>query len=427
MEKIKINPKRLSGEIAIPPSKSLAHRGIISASLSKGISVIENIKFSKDIISTINIMKELGAVIEDTEAKLIIDGSNIFSCDNCLELNCNESGSTLRFLIPVTLANEGTYVFRGKGKLVTRPLTPYYEMFKEKRIDYITTDGGLPLKINGKLFPGTYKLRGDISSQFITGLLFALPLLNGDSEIMVTTELESIGYVDLTLQTLKDFGIYIENVDYKLFKIKGNQKYFPRDYYIEGDYSQAAFFLVAGALGSNITCTGLKGDSLQGDKAILDILKTMGCCIEEAENSIRAIPSKTRGIEIDVSNCPDLVPILAVLASLSEGETRIINAKRLRIKECDRLNAITVELNKLGANITELEDSLVIKGVSKFTGGQVDSHNDHRIVMALFIAATRATDEVVINNPMAIEKSYPDFFKDYLVLGGDLIEFDSRN
>ncbi len=427
MKKIKINPKRLNGEIIIPPSKSLAHRGIISAALCKGISIIDNVQFSKDIVATVNIMKKLGTNIEETDSRLIIDGFNVFSYDGSVNLQCNESGSTLRFLIPVALVKEGIYIFEGKGNLVTRPLTSYYEVFEKKGINYSTVNGGLPLKINGKLFPGTYNLRGDISSQFITGLLFALPLLDGDSEIRVTTELESLGYVDLTLETLKDFGIYIENVDYKFFKIKGNQKYCPRDYYIEGDYSQAAFFLVAGALGSSITCTGLKRDSIQGDKAILNILKAMGCGIEETESSIRALPSKTKGIEIDVSNCPDLVPILAVLASLSYGETRIINAKRLRIKECDRLNAITVELNKLGAKITELEDSLIIKGVNEFSGGKVDSHNDHRIAMALAIAATRATGEVVINNPMAIEKSYPNFFKDYIALGGDVVEFNNRD
>ena len=290
----------------------------------------------------------------------------------------------------------------------------------EKGIKYTTTEGGLPLKVNGKLSSGVYKLRGDISSQFITGLLFALPLVEGDSEIVVTTELESKGYVDLTLDTLKSFGIEIKNEDYRVFKIKGNQKYSPKDYYIEGDYSQGAFFLVAGAIGNNVECMGLRKDSLQGDMAILDILKDMGCSFEETDEYIKAIPSKTKGIDIDVSQCPDLVPILAVLASMSEGETRILNAKRLRIKECDRLNATAVELNKIGADITELEDSLIIRGVKEFTGGEVDSHNDHRIVMALSIAATRAKGDIIINNPMAIEKSYPNFFEDYKKLGGNV-------
>jgi 3-phosphoshikimate 1-carboxyvinyltransferase len=309
---------------------------------------------------------------------------------------------------------------------VTRPLDSYYEIFNEKGIEYSTTEGVLPLKVSGKLTSGTYRVRGNISSQFITGLLYSLPLLEGNSKIEVTTKLESKGYIDLTLQVLKDFGIQIANNNYKEFSIKGPQRYHSRNYYIEGDYSQGAFFLVAGALGSSITCSGLNKSSLQGDKIILDILTAMGCTIEENDEGIRVNHSRTKGIEIDASNCPDLVPILAVLASLSKGETRIINAKRLRIKECDRLHAITTELNKLGANIIELEDSLIISGVNVLKGGEVNSHNDHRIVMALAMAATRATGQVIINNHSAVEKSYPNFFKDYFKLGGEYDEFNYR-
>jgi len=283
------------------------------------------------------------------------------------------------------------------------------------------------LKVSGKLTSGTYRVRGDISSQFITGLLFSLPILEGNSKILITTKLESKGYIDLTLDILKDFGIEIENNNYKEFNIRGAQKYNSRNYYVEGDYSQGAFFLVAGALGSSIVCYGLNKDSLQGDKVIVDILEAMGCNVEESEEGIRVKPSKTKGIEIDASNCPDLVPVLTVLASLSEGETKIVNAKRLRIKECsDRLHAITKELNKLGADIIELEDSLIISGVNELKGGEVDSHNDHRIVMALAIAATRAKGDVIINNPRAVEKSYPNFFKDYFKLGGECDEFNYR-
>ncbi len=428
MQKITIKPKTLSGNVRIPPSKSLGHRGIISASLSKGISKISNVQFSKDIVATLDIMEQLGAEIKKHEDELIIDGRFMFTnIKKNMTLRCNESGSTLRFLIPIALVKEGSYIFDGKGKLTTRPLTSYYEIFDEKGISYSTTEGGLPLSVNGKLQSGAYRLRGDISSQFITGLLFALPLLEGDSEIIITTELESKAYIDLTIDVLNNFGIDIDNQDYKTFKIKGNQSYSPGDFYIEGDYSQGAFFLVAGAIGCDIKCNGLRADSLQGDKAIISILRQMGCSIEEKDGYIKALPSKTKGIDIDVSQCPDLVPILGVLGSLSEGTTRILNAKRLRIKECDRLNATALELNKLGARITELEDSLIIEGVDGFTGGQASSHNDHRIVMALAMAATRASDNVVIESPMAIEKSYPKFFNDYIKLGGDLVEFNNRH
>lgn len=426
MDKIIIKPKLLKGNIVVPSSKSLGHRGIIAAALSRGISRVDNIQLSKDIEATMELMKELGAVVNIEDQNLYIDGRKMFSYEKKLDLRCRESGSTLRFLIPLALTKDGDYIFHGEGKLISRPLEPYYEIFEEKDIKYSMEEDGLPLKVSGKLTSGTYKVRGDISSQFITGLLFSLPILEGNSRIQITTKLESKGYIDLTLDILKDFGIEIENNNYKEFNIRGAQKYNSRNYYVEGDYSQGAFFLVAGALGSSIVCYGLNKDSLQGDKVILDILEAMGCNMEESEEGIKVNPSKTKGIEIDASNCPDLVPVLTVLASLSEGETKIVNAKRLRIKECDRLHAITKELNKLGANIIELEDSLIISGVNELKGGEVDSHNDHRIVMALAIAATRARGNVIINNPRAVEKSYPNFFKDYFKLGGECDEFNYR-
>lgn len=426
MDKIIIKPKLLKGNIVVPPSKSLGHRGIIATALSRGISRVDNIQLSKDIEATMEIMKELGAVVNIEGHSLHIDGRKMFSYEKKLDLRCKESGSTLRFLIPLALTKEGDYIFHGEGKLISRPLEPYYEIFEEKGIKYSTEEGGLPLKVRGKLTSGTYRVRGDVSSQFITGLLFSLPILEGNSKIEITTKLESKGYIDLTLDILKDFSIDIENNNYKEFNIRGAQKYNSRNYYVEGDYSQGAFLLVAGALGSSIVCSGLNKNSLQGDKVILDILEAMGCSMEESEEGIKVKPSRTKGIEIDASNCPDLVPVLTVLASLTEGETKIVNAKRLRIKECDRLHAITKELNKLGANIIELEDSLIISGVNELKGGEVDSHNDHRIVMALAIAATRAKGNVIINNPMAIEKSYPNFFKDYIKLGGECDEFNYR-
>lgn len=426
MDKIIIKPKLLKGNIVVPSSKSLGHRGIIAAALSRGISRVDNIQLSKDIEATMEIMKELGAVVNIEDQNLYIDGRKMFSYEKKLDLRCRESGSTLRFLIPLALTKDGDYIFHGEGKLISRPLEPYYEIFEEKGIKYSREEDGLPLKVSGKLTSGTYRVRGDISSQFITGLLFSLPILEGNSRIQITTKLESKGYIDLTLDILKDFGIEIENNNYKEFNIRGAQKYNSRNYYVEGDYSQGAFFLIAGALGSSIVCSGLNKDSLQGDKVILDILEAMGCNMEESEEGIKVNPSKTKGIEIDASNCPDLVPVLTVIASLSEGETKIVNAKRLRIKECDRLYAITKELNKLGANIIELEDSLIISGVNELKGGEVDSHNDHRIVMALAIAATRAKGDVIINNPSAVEKSYPNFFKDYFKLGGEGNEFNYR-
>lgn len=427
MNKVTILPQKLKGEVLIPPSKSLAHRSIISAALSKGQSIIHNIEISKDIEATITIMEQLGADIKKENKFLRIDGENIFKYGKApLSFQCNESGSTLRFLIPIALVKEGSYSFHGKGKLGARPLTPYYEIFKEQNISYSIDKSGLPLRVEGGLRAGRYKVPGNISSQFISGLLFALPLLKEDSEIEITTPLESKGYVDLTIDVLRNFGIAIENLEYEKFLIRGNQSYHPRDFTVEGDYSQGAFYLVAGAIGNEISCKGLNKDSLQGDKAILDILKNMGVTLERGESCLRALTSEIKGIDIDGSQCPDLVPILAVLGSLARGTTRIINVGRLRIKECDRLFATARELNKIGGRVKELQDSLIIEGIDEFRGGTVNSHNDHRIAMALAIAATRAKEAVIIEEPLAIEKSYPKFFEDYISLGGNIVEFNNR-
>lgn len=427
MNKATILPQKLKGQVIIPPSKSLAHRSIISAALSKGESIIHNIEISKDIEATMKIMEDLGAEIKKEGDSLRINGENIFNYKE-VELNfqCNESGSTLRFLIPVALVKEGSYIFHGKGNLGARPLTPYYDIFKEHNINYIVDEGGLPLRIKGSLKAGVYNLPGNISSQFISGLLFALPLLKGDSKILITTPLESKGYVDLTIDVLKNFGIVIENCGYEEFLIRGNQSYTPGDFTVEGDYSQGAFYLVAGAIGNEVVCKGLKKESLQGDKALLDILKDMGVTIEQEKDYVKALPSEIKGIDIDGSQCPDLVPILAVLGSLAKGTTQIKNVGRLRIKECDRLFATAKELNKIGGRIKELENSLIIEGIDEFKGGTVNSHNDHRIAMALAIAATRAKKPVIIENPLAVEKSYPKFFKDYILLGGNIVEFNNR-
>lgn len=427
MKNITVKHRLLKGDIKIPPSKSLAHRAIIAAALSEEESILYNIQYSRDIIATINIMRSLGAsIIEADNNTLHINGTGFFNSQTTENLlQCDESGSTLRFLVPVALVKGGNFTFDGKGKLKERPMKPYYDIFNEKNISY-NSSSGLPLRVMGKLESGRYSLPGNVSSQFITGLMFALPLLDGDSIIHITTELESKAYVDLTMQVLRKFGIEIINRDYREFIVHGNQQYTACRDSIEGDFSQGAFYLVAGAIGSDINCRGLDIESLQGDKAILDILRSMGCRLDITEQYIKALPSVTNGVDIDVSQCPDLVPVLGVLGCMSKGRTRILNAGRLRYKECDRLMATASELNKLGGKITELEDSLIIEGIDSFHGGHVDSHNDHRIAMALSIAATRATGEVIIDNPMTINKSYPDFYKDYVTLGGDIDGLDNR-
>jgi len=423
MRCVEIQPATLNGKVNIPPSKSLAHRAIICAGLAEGVSEIENINFSKDITATTEGMSSLGMAVSNKDGKLFIDGSGFMNNNSSVTIDCNESGSTIRFLIPIAMVKDRESTFTGRGKLVSRPLNTYYEIFENQGIEYSTTNGELPLTVKGNLKNGEFNVRGDISSQFISGLLFALPLLKEDSVVNITTNLESVGYVDLTLDTMKKFGIEIKNDNYKSFYIKGSQKYKSQNYRVEGDFSQAAFWLVAGSLGNDVDAVDLNLESLQGDKAIIEIIEKMGGKIIKTEGGIKALPSKTHGAVIDVSQCPDLVPVLAVLASLSEGETRIINAERLRIKESDRLAAITSELKKLGADIEELKDGLVINGVDKLTGGEVESHNDHRIAMALAVASTRCTEKVTIKDSKCVEKSYPHFFEDLKKLGGIVNEW----
>lgn len=427
---IKINPGKLKGSVKIPPSKSMAHRAVICAALSDGISKISNVEFSDDIIATINAMRALGAVINESEegyleVKGIYYNNVIQTRDFSRVVDCNESGSTLRFLIPISLAFEGVTRFIGRGNLGKRPLDTYYNIFDEQNIEYSYKKDELDLVVTGLLKSGTFKVRGDISSQFITGLLFALPLLDGDSNIIITTELQSKGYIDLTLSAMRDFGIEVINNDYKEFIIKGNQKYESREYRVEGDYSQGAFFLVADALGSEVEILDLKEESLQGDRAVIDILEKMGMNINKSRDSIKGkINGALKSTIIDGSQFPDIIPVLALAAALSEGRTEIVNAGRLRIKECDRLNAVTLELNKLGAKITEKKDGLVIDGVKELIGGsEVWSHKDHRIAMTLAIASTICREPIVLKDFECVSKSYPDFFNDFKQLGGTFDEW----
>lgn len=430
MGNIKIFPKELKGEVKIPPSKSMAHRAVICAALGDGISKVSNIDLSDDIIATIDAMKSLGAVVNDLgKGTLEIQGVNSKEFFGLREfervIDCNESGSTLRFLVPISLAFEGTSRFVGRGNLGKRPLDTYYEIFDLQGIEYNYKEGILDLVISGLLKAGEFKVKGNISSQFITGLMFTLPLLNGDSKIVITTELESKGYLDLTLSTMKDFGIEIINNDYKEFIIKGNQSYKSRDYRVEGDYSQGAFFLSADALGADVNILDLKEDSLQGDKEVIDILTRMGTSIVKEGNGVVAKSNSLHSTLIDASQCPDIIPVISLVAALSIGKTEIINAGRLRIKECDRLNAVTVELNKLGAKIEQKEDGLIIEGVNELKGGvEVWSHKDHRIAMTLAIASTRCKEPIILKDYECVSKSYPQFFEDFKMLGGNFNEWN---
>ena len=419
---VTIKPAPLSGKVMIPPSKSLSHRAIIAASLASGKSVISNVLYSNDIKATIEAMRALGATIDEYEDSLVIYGSKVKRVKNVI--NAGESGSTIRFMIPIALVNGSFMEFRGENHLVKRPLDTFFEIFDDQGIKYERGEDYLPLKVYSGLKSGIFKIRGDISSQFITGLLYALPLLDGDSKIIITTNLESKGYIDLTLDMLKKYGITIENKDYKEFIVKGNQVYRPYDYTIEGDFSQSAFFLVADCLGADIKLLAMNMDSHQGDKKILKDIEDFHSKIHFEDEILFAEKGNTLGATIDFSQSPDLGPALTVLAALSDGTSEFINAGRLRIKECDRITSMKEELEKMGASIIEHEDGMTIHGVKMLHGAVLDSHNDHRVAMALAMASLKTNGEIKILNAGCVSKSYPNFWSVFEKLGGNIIYED---
>ena len=417
-----IKPSKLSGDIIIPPSKSLSHRAIIAASLAEGKSTISNVLYSKDIKATIDAMRACGATITEYDNYLEIIGSKVIRKKSLI--NANESGSTIRFMIPIALVCNEPMEFTGENHLVKRPLDTFFEIFDIQGIKYERGENYLPLKVESGLKSGEFNIRGDISSQFITGLLYALPLLDGDSIINITTNLESKGYIDLTLDMLSKFGINIVNDDYKRFIVRGNQSFKPYDYTIEGDFSQSAFFLIADCLGADINLLAMNPMSHQGDKKIIDDVKDFGADITFDEKGLIAKASELKPAVIDFAQSPDLGPARTVLASLISGKSEFINASRLRIKECDRITCMRLELEKLGAKIEENPDGMVIYGVNELTGGVVDSHNDHRVAMSLAMACHKATGDIKILNAGSVSKSFPHFWEVFESLGGKVIYED---
>ncbi|ATV35002.1 3-phosphoshikimate 1-carboxyvinyltransferase [Fusobacterium pseudoperiodonticum] len=415
MKIIKVD--KLVGELSPPPSKSVLHRYIIASSLAKGISKIENISFSEDIIATIEAMKKLGAKIEQKDNYLLIDGSDTFkNLNENIEIDCNESGSTLRFLFPLSIVKENKVLFKGRGKLFKRPMTPYFKNFEKFKIKHSYIDENAIL-LEGQLKAGIYEIDGNISSQFITGLLFSLPLLDGESKIIINGKLESSNYIDISLDCLSKFGIKIINNSYQEFIIEGNQSYKVGNYRTEADYSQAAFFLVANAIGSKIKINDLSEDSLQGDKKIIDY-------ISEIDNW-----NSKDTLVLDGSETPDIIPILSLKAAVSGKKIEIVNVERLRIKESDRLKATVEELSKLNFDLIEKKDSILINSRENFEANKnekivsLSAHSDHRIAMMIAIAATCYDGEILLDNLDCVKKSYPNFWEVFLSLGGKIYEY----
>lgn len=386
---VTIVPGTLEGAVTPPSSKSQTHRAVLALMLAQGEGKLSNLAVSQDIQAT-----------QDCVAAL--KSGQPAQADGLPLLDCGESGSTLRFLIPVALAVRGGGHFTGRGRLMERPQGPYIRLFEEKGI--LWNQEGTCLTVAGQLEPGVYALPGNVSSQFITGLLYALPLLPGDSRIVLTTPLESRGYVDMTLDMLRRFDIKVEEQE-DGFLVPGNQTYQARDLTLEADWSGAAFWYAANFLGAQVDIQGLNPDSVQGDRQIGTLYWKL---------------ARPGDVDIDLSQCPDLAPPLAAMAAVRKGTTRFVHAGRLRMKESDRLETIARTLNALGAKAQVGEDTLTLEGVDHLEGGTVDGCNDHRIAMMAAVAAVACKEPVTILGAECVKKSYPRFWEDYTALGGEI-------
>ena len=386
---VTILPGTLKGAVTPPSSKSQTHRAVLALMLAQGEGKLSNLAVSQDIQAT-----------QDCVAAL--KSGQPAQADGLPLLDCGESGSTLRFLIPVALAVRGGGHFTGRGRLMERPQGPYIRLFEEKGISW--NQEGACLTVAGQLEPGVYALPGNVSSQFITGLLYALPLLPGDNRIVLTTPLESRGYVDMTLDMLRRFDIKVEEQE-DGFLVPGNQTYQARDLTLEADWSGAAFWYAANFLGAQVDIQGLNPDSVQGDRQIGTLYWKL---------------ARPGNVDIDLSQCPDLAPPLAVMAAVRKRTTRFVNAGRLRMKESDRLETIARTLNALGAKAQVGEDTLILEGLDHLEGGTVDGCNDHRIAMMAAVAAVACKEPVTILGAECVKKSYPRFWEDYTALGGEI-------
>ncbi|MBI5635367.1 3-phosphoshikimate 1-carboxyvinyltransferase [Candidatus Micrarchaeota archaeon] len=427
--KIIISPSSAVGGLESAPSKSYSHRAIICAALANGKSVVSNALFSADTAATIAACTALGArVLAQTRDSITIEGVGGKPVAQRDMVDCNESGSTLRFMIPIAALADKKIIFTGAEGLRKRPVGDLLDALKQLGAEcgYVNNDGALPVQVNGTnngLAGGMARIRGDVSSQFISGLLFALPLAKTDSVVQITTAVESRDYIAVTIDVLKKFGVEIDySPGFDLFKIRGNQVYSACDYKVEGDYSSAAFPLAAGVLSGKVVVKNLSSDSMQGDKRIVDVIKSMGGNVSFEGNGVVAEKSVLRSCEVDARNIPDLAPIIAVLASQAQGVTRINNVERLKLKESDRLGGTVDLVNGLGGKAWTDGKTLFVEGKTKLRGGAPKTLNDHRLVMSSAVVGLICETSVELNEPGAVFKSYPHFFEDFKKLGASVRE-----
>jgi 3-phosphoshikimate 1-carboxyvinyltransferase len=402
-----LDPSAVKGEIKAPASKSMTQRAIAAALLAEGQSIIHNPSYCDDSLAAMSIAVGLGARVEPHVKEMRITGSAILKEP---KLNCGESGLAIRMFSPIAALYPVEITMNGANSLKKRPMMMIEEALNQLGVKCKSASGFLPLTILGPMKGGNCEIDGSVSSQLLTGLLMALPLASGDSEIKVK-DLKSKPYIDMTLQILKSFGINIENDGHKVFRIKGNQKYIPATYIVEGDWSGGAFLLVAGAINGDLVITGLRKDSRQSDVAVLDALEKAGAVMKVEEDKIKISKSELKAFDFDATHAPDLFPPLVALASYCNGTSTIKGVTRLIHKESNRAVALRDEFGKLGIGISISDDVMQITG-SRPQGGKTESHEDHRIAMALAVASLGAAGRVFIRDSQCVAKSYPGFFDD---------------
>lgn len=403
--KIRITPARLSGTVAAPPSKSYAHRELILAAFSEKESFIRINTVSNDIEATVRCLNALGASItRENEVFRIVP---VADAPSEAVLDCGESGSTLRFMMPICAALGVSTKFICHARLGKRPIGELRTQLEAHGISFVTDH-----EFSGQLTAGDYSLPGNVSSQYVTGLLLALSLLDSPSVIRLTSPLESASYVGITLDAMEKYGVKVA-LGEDMYFVKGVGRFSaPAAAEVEGDWSNGAFWIASG-----IKVTGLSRTSSQGDRAMLDVMERMGAVIEE-DGGLRAVYTSLRAADTDASDIPDIVPPIAVICAVSDGECRISGAARLRLKESDRIKTVCYTLGVLGADAEELDDGMVIRGKDALVGGVCEAFDDHRIVMAAAIASQFCTGDVIINGAEAVNKSYPTFWEDFRSLGG---------
>ena len=411
--KVTVYPSKLCGEVSAIPSKSMAHRLLVCAALTEGVTRIRCAETCEDIDATVSCLRAMGSNIVRIGNYYIVPKITATPCQSVV-LDCGESGTTLRFMMCIAAGLGLRAQFRGSQRLLERPLSPLEEVLTDHGIVISRDDSGIIQ--SGKAFGENYEISGDVSSQFISGLLMMLPLCRGVS-VTVTGKFESKPYVDLTVSAMRQADLGVEIKD-RTYTVRG--RYDLRDCSVEGDWSNSAFFLCASALGGDIGVTNLSADSLQGDRGVLSVLTDFGAEINTDNNKISCRAQGLAAAQIDATDIPDLVPVLSVVAALSAGRTVITGAARLTLKESDRLQTVCKLITDLGGRCEVTCDGLIIDGVSKLSGGEVDGSNDHRIVMSAAIAAIGCDAPVVINGAQAVNKSYPGFFDDFVSLGGKI-------